>query len=319
MPGPNNGWVTELGSRPLSFSCQPLWLQGLKEIVRQAMHHRVKVIMIVKTSHPLLNYYIRCAYSFFYMRNIATSTLIILILIEIVIPFVHRLGTPLPHTNAAPQVSPRGQWILSRMKTKPSGNLHGWCVHAWDVSSWTLIIAHIYHSIKLQMNACFSMYASHPILKQPAVTYRFFRNDHAVMNLRYPNCLWFIPWGDDPFDMHAAAQQLEDLSYGFVDQTFLDVSWWGLQKICQKLVNPVCFKFFGQHLILKASGFPLRALPQLGGAVGRSAWPVVQGRDLEAVTYFKCVQNMVSHECLLCIMAMRDTFKPFVAPIFIPN
>ncbi|CAL1129527.1 unnamed protein product [Cladocopium goreaui] len=56
--------------------------------------------------------------------------------------------------------------------------------------------------------------------------------------------------GDDPFDMHAAAQQLEDLSYGFVDQTFLDVSW---------------------------------ALPQLGGAVGRSAWPVVQGRDLEAV------------------------------------
>ena len=32
-------------------------------------------------------------------------------------------------------------------------------------------------------------------------------------------------WGDYPFEMHSAANQLEDLSYGFTDPTFLDVSW----------------------------------------------------------------------------------------------
>ncbi|CAL1126004.1 unnamed protein product [Cladocopium goreaui] len=50
----------------------------------------------------------------------------------------------------------------------------------------------------------------------------------------------------DPFDMIDAAQQLEELSYGFLDPTLLDTSW---------------------------------ALPQHGAAaVGRSALPTVRGR-----------------------------------------
>lgn len=34
-------------------------------------------------------------------------------------------------------------------------------------------------------------------------------------------------WGQYPFDMHTAAQQLENLSYGIFDRCTLDVSWWG--------------------------------------------------------------------------------------------
>ena len=38
------------------------------------------------------------------------------------------------------------------------------------------------------------------------------------------------PWGRDPFDMIDAAQQLEELSYGFLDPTLLDTAGAGLQK-----------------------------------------------------------------------------------------
>ena len=47
--------------------------------------------------------------------------------------------------------------------------------------------------------------------------------DNGVWN-GSQTCLF---WGQDPFDMHAAAQQLENVSYGISDHSTLDVSWRG--------------------------------------------------------------------------------------------
>ena len=52
-------------------------------------------------------------------------------------------------------------------------------------------------------------------------------------------------WGQDPFDMHEAALELENLSYGLVAPPFLDVSWTHPQSL-------VVFQIF---LALPAEGF----------------------------------------------------------------
>ena len=58
---------------------------------------------------------------------------------------------------------------------------------------------------------------------------RTFQSSHAKqsminhMFLMYWTCSQL--WGDYPFEMHSAASELEDLSYGFTNPTFLDVSW----------------------------------------------------------------------------------------------
>lgn len=40
------------------------------------------------------------------------------------------------------------------------------------------------------------------------------------------NC--FPSWGEFPFEMHSAADELDNLSYGTpTDTRFADVGWWG--------------------------------------------------------------------------------------------
>ena len=89
------------------------------------------------------------------------------------------------------------------------------------------------------------------------------------------------------------AQQLEDLSYGFFpDPTSLDVSWCRVININRPkhiskmmMCNRYWFILVPCLILVPYRDCSLlRALPQLGPAVGRSAWPAVQGRCLEAVT-----------------------------------
>lgn len=77
--------------------------------------------------------------------------------------------------------------------------------------------------------------------------------------------------------MYDAARELENMSYGMLGTSTLDVSWWGPQRTQQK-------SLLRQSIMgIARAASALRALPQHGPAVGRPAEPVVQGRSLEAV------------------------------------
>ena len=90
--------------------------------------------------------------------------------------------------------------------------------------------------------------------------------------------------GPEPFDMHSAADALQNLSNGIFDEPLVDVSWSEAYQIngnTPKLLLATCWF---KHLRSP------RALPHLGPTVGLGASAVqpVQAQDLEAVVNLQC-------------------------------
>ena len=104
--------------------------------------------------------------------------------------------------------------------------------------------------------------------------------------------------GQYPFEMHSAAQRLEDLSFGIRSPTLLDVSWWGPKKS-----NP--------SLAIFPWLSPLRSLPYHGSAVGRSAWPAAEGRCLDAVSNSTITPvHLVLNNYNWCVLISIETMVP---------